>query len=65
MLCPVSDECMFKKKYESSKNIQCKGFIRIYCRGGRHSECKRRIYLRENLDWPEVDFMPNGYICKN
>lgn len=64
MLCPVSDECEFKKKYESGKNIQCKGFIRIYCRGGRHSDCKRRIYLRENGEWPEVDYMPNGYIAR-
>ena len=65
MLCPVSDECKFKKKYESGKNIQCKGFIKFYCRGGRHSECKRRIYLRDNCEWPEVDYMPNGYIARD
>lgn len=61
MLCPVSEDCKFKKKYESDKNIQCKGFIRIYCRGGRHSDCFVRHYLRANGDWPEYTFMPNGY----
>lgn len=65
MLCPVSDECMFKKKFESDQNIQCKGFIRIYCRGGRHNECKRRQFLRKNGEWPEDNFMPNGYTARD
>ncbi|MBI9014848.1 MAG: hypothetical protein JEZ08_21645 [Clostridiales bacterium] len=56
---------MFKKKYESDQNIQCKGFIRIYCRGGRHNECKRRLYLRETGDWPEANYMPNGYMARD
>ncbi len=65
MLCPLTDDCNFKRKYESSKNIQCRGFIRIYCIGGRHGECKVRHYYRQEGEFPQADFMPNGYICRD
>ncbi|MDD5457160.1 MAG: hypothetical protein PHV30_09020 [Candidatus Margulisbacteria bacterium] len=58
--CEKLQNCPFFKKYQSTKELVCKGFIKIYCQGSRKDECRRKEYSRKNNIPPSDDMMPNG-----
>ncbi|HBF88699.1 MAG TPA: hypothetical protein DDX39_08665 [Bacteroidales bacterium] len=58
--CNLLATCGFFKKYQSSKELVCKGFISMYCKGGKQSECKRMEYRKKNGVPPVDDMMPSG-----
>ena len=60
--CELLDKCGFFKMYQISKDMACKGFINIYCRGPKMNECKRKEYRKQNGISPPDDMMPSGQI---
>ncbi|HPJ89568.1 MAG TPA: hypothetical protein PK466_05410 [Thermotogota bacterium] len=58
--CEFLSGCGFFKKYDTSKVIVCKGFIRKYCKGEKQSDCKRKVYKKQHGTPPPDDMMPNG-----
>lgn len=58
--CELLANCGFFRKYAKAKNLACEGFIRMYCRGAKMDECKRKQYRREHGAPPPDDMMPNG-----
>ena len=59
--CELLSKCGFFKKFQSSKDLACKGFILQYCKGPKQSECKRMEYRKHGV--PPVDeMMPTGQI---
>jgi hypothetical protein len=62
--CELLSKCGFFKKYESSKELACKGFINQYCNGPKKAECKRLEYRQKNGVPPVDDMMPSGQIIK-
>ncbi len=62
--CESLAACGFFKKYDCSKVMICKGFIRKYCKGSKQDECKRKMYKKEHGTPPPDDMMPNGLMVK-
>lgn len=62
MACELLEKCGFFKKYQETKDLACKGFIREYCNGSRMSECKRKKYREEHGEAPSDDMMPSGHM---
>jgi hypothetical protein len=62
--CELLEKCGFFKKYESTKELACKGFINQYCKGPKQSECKRLEYRKKNGVPPSEDMMPSGHMMK-
>lgn len=62
--CPYLPGCGFFRKYQSSKDMACKGFIAMYCKGAKMNECKRLEYRKEQGKPPVDDMMPSGQILK-
>ncbi len=60
--CEMLVRCGFFKKYELSKDLVCKGFIQMYCRGARMGSCKRKEYRRIKGTPPMDDMMPSGQL---
>jgi len=60
--CELLDRCGYFKKYQSSKELVCRGFIRHYCRGADQVNCKRRAYRAEHGMPPSDDMMPTGHM---
>lgn len=60
--CELLSKCGFFKKYESSKELACKGFINQYCNGSKQNECKRLEYRKQNGVPPSDDMMPSGHM---
>jgi hypothetical protein len=60
--CPNLPNCGFMKKFCDSKNLACKGFIALYCRGDRQSDCERKRYKAAHGTAPSDDMMPNGHM---
>ena len=58
--CEILGKCGFFKKYHDIKNLACRGFIRMYCRGPKMDECKRKQYLAEHGHPPDDDMLPSG-----
>jgi hypothetical protein len=58
--CELLTKCGFFKKYQTAKDLACKGFIQRYCKGPNMNECKRMQYRKENGTPPSDDMMPNG-----
>ena len=58
--CELLSKCGFFKKYQSTKELACKGFIKQYCKGDKMNECKRMQYRKEHGSPPSDDMMPNG-----
>ncbi len=58
--CELLEKCGFFKKYCKSKDLACKGFMNIYCRGEKQKICKRRIYRKEHGVPPSDDMLPSG-----
>ncbi len=61
--CKYLSKCGFFKKWGQSKNLACKGFIRLYCKGYKHDRCKRLEYRLKNGKPPDDDMLPNGLMC--
>ncbi|MBN1346169.1 MAG: hypothetical protein JXQ73_26005 [Phycisphaerae bacterium] len=62
--CALLDSCGFFKKYRSSSDLACKGFIAKYCRGQQMSECKRKQYRQQHGAPPPDEMMPSGVTIK-
>jgi len=63
MECELLNKCGFFKKYMSSQEAACRGFISLYCRGSKMSGCKRKEYRQtHNGAPPPDDMLPNGKI---
>jgi hypothetical protein len=60
--CPNLPTCGFMKKYCDSKNLACKGFVALYCRGEQQDTCKRKAYKAAHGAPPPDDMMPNGQV---
>ena len=60
--CELLKTCGFFKKYQSVKDLACKGFIKLYCKGPRMDECKRKQYRTEHGEPPPDDMLPSGQI---
>ncbi len=58
--CENLSNCGFFVKYGETKNLVCKGFISMYCKGDRMMECKRMAYKKEHGVKPSDDMMPSG-----
>ena len=58
--CEHLDSCGFFEKYEATKDLACKGFMRQYCHGPNMSACKRKLYRQEHGRAPSDDMMPSG-----
>ncbi|HPR32323.1 MAG TPA: hypothetical protein PLK12_09515 [Prolixibacteraceae bacterium] len=56
--------CGFFKKYQSEKDLACKGFINQYCRGPKQNECKRLQFKKINGYPPSDDMMPTGQMMR-
>ncbi len=52
--------CGFIRKWSTTKQLACKGFISMYCRGEKQALCKRKKYFKENGEPPPDDMLPNG-----
>ncbi len=63
--CALLDSCGFFKKYQSSSDLACKGFIAKYCKGPQMSDCKRKQYREEHGSAPPDEMMPNGVSIKS
>jgi hypothetical protein len=62
--CELLDKCGFFKKYQNTKELTCKGFIRQYCTGPKMDECKRKEYRKQHGQPPPDDMMPPGGITR-
>ena len=58
--CELLEKCGFFKKYQAIKDLACKGFIKLYCRGSKKDICKRKHYLAEHGEPPSDDMLPSG-----
>lgn len=62
MDCGLLDTCGFFRKYDSSLDLACRGFIKTYCKGDNMEQCERKKYRDEHGIPPEDDMMPSGQI---
>ncbi|MBN1555798.1 MAG: hypothetical protein JXA11_13725 [Phycisphaerae bacterium] len=62
--CELLGSCGFFKKFGSTKELACKGFISQYCKGPMQGQCKRKEYRRKNGTPPADNMMPSGAIMK-
>jgi hypothetical protein len=63
--CELLTECGFFRKYQSTKNLACQGFITSYCRGPSMEQCVRRGYQERHGSLPSDDMMPTGHMLKD
>ena len=59
--CELLEICGFFKKYQAVKDLACRGFIRLYCKGPMMDQCKRKKYREEHGFPPHDDMMPSGH----
>ncbi|MDR3424897.1 MAG: hypothetical protein P4M13_07450 [Alphaproteobacteria bacterium] len=52
--------CGFFKKYQTTKDLACKGFMQNYCQGSKQGECRRKEYKKAHGTPPSDDMMPSG-----
>lgn len=60
--CENLEKCGFFAKYKETKDLACKGFIKMYCQGPHMNECKRKEYKHLHNAPPSDNMMPNGGI---
>ncbi|WP_457572285.1 hypothetical protein [Desulfovulcanus sp.] len=58
--CELLATCGFFKKYQKTKDLACKGFMRQYCMGPKKDQCKRKEYRLKHGKPPSDDMMPSG-----
>lgn len=56
MECELLETCGFFRKYQSSLDLACRGFIKSYCKGAKMDDCERKRHRREN-GVPPVDVL--------
>lgn len=52
--------CGFCKKYMGTKNLAVQGFIKMYCKGVKQNECKRKEFAEKTGNRPPDNMMPSG-----
>jgi hypothetical protein len=57
--CELLDTCGFFRKYQSSLEMACRGFINSYCHGLLMDDCKRKQFREEHGEPPHDDMMPS------
>jgi len=62
--CELLEKCGFFKKYQASKELACKGFISLYCKGPKQNACVRKQYRQEHGVPPNDNMMPNGMMIE-
>lgn len=62
--CEMLNNCGFFKKYRQTKDLACKGFMRMYCRGDKQEECKRKQYKKQHGHPPSDDMLPSGHMIR-
>lgn len=62
--CELLTRCGFFRKYRLTKDLACKGFMRMYCQGEKQNDCKRKIYRKENGFPPSDDMLPSGQMIR-
>ena len=62
MDCEMLPKCGFFKKYQATKDLACKGFIRQFCKGTKMNECKRKEYRKMHGVAPSDDLLPTGVL---
>ena len=60
--CEKLPQCGFYHKYGSSRDILCKGFLAMYCRGPKMDDCARKKHFVEHGHPPIDEMAPNGHI---
>lgn len=60
MNCELIDRCGFFRKYKSTQDLACQGFLSVYCRGERQTQCARLKYRKEHGASPDDDMLPSG-----
>lgn len=63
--CELLDKCGFFIKYSESKDLACKGFMLMYCKGDKQEQCKRKIYREQNGKPPSDDMLPSGQLISS
>jgi hypothetical protein len=63
--CEKLKTCGFFKKYQDTKELACKGFLAMYCRGAKMGECKRKAYHVVHGTPPPDDMLPSGQMIAN
>jgi hypothetical protein len=58
--CENLNTCGFFQKHRATRELTCRGFVNLYCTGGRMNECKRREYREKNGRPAPDDMLPNG-----
>ena len=58
--CELLDRCGFFLKYQETRDLACRGFMNMYCRGPQQPECKRLAYRAEHGHPPDDDMLPTG-----
>jgi hypothetical protein len=62
--CENLDNCYFFIEYSESEDLNCEEFIRIYFRGPKMNECKRKEFKKQHGYPPTPDMMPDGQMIK-
>ncbi len=62
--CELLSRCGFFIKYCQTKDLACKGFMRMYCKGDKQEECKRKIFRKQHGKPPSDDMLPSGQMIK-
>jgi hypothetical protein len=63
--CELLDKCGFFKKFMSSQEAACCGFISLYCRGSKMTDCQRKAYRKAHGSPPPDNMLPNGKMMVN
>ena len=63
--CEHLKTCGFIQKYGATRDLACRGFIMLYCKGDKMKECKRLELKEKHGEKVNPDMMPNGQICKD
>jgi hypothetical protein len=60
--CDKLSTCPFYVKYAKAREIICKGYLAMYCRGPKLADCARRTYKAEHGHPPPDEMTPSGHI---
>ena len=63
--CANLSGCGFVKKYGETKSLAVKGFVNLYCKGEKQTECKRKEYKQKTGQAPLDEMMPSGGMMKS
>lgn len=58
--CENLDNCYFFIEYSENPDVDCTEIIKVYCRGPKMAECKRKEFKDKNGYPPPPDMMPDG-----